>query len=328
MFFWKRNKDAVLYVHFPCFDGIISAVLTLLFLEHQDWKFKSIEPVNYALRNEWLHRHLAPKSAVVDFLYHPEAVFWVDHHQTSFINQQLWEDYQARSGDWRVYDNGSGSCALLLWRKFGGFFAADSRLEEMVKWADKIDSASYDSVEEALFGHHPALVLSSSLAVKADDQYCRFLIGNLRAQSLQAVAASKEVQSRFMQARALTDLGMQRVHETIHLESSVAVFEAEEKGTLINRYVPYYYYPSARYSIALVRSEKAIKITAMRNPWLHFESINLGAFMQKFGGGGHQRVGSLVLPLEREKESQGIVEELLTELHAQTKKEDVRAGVQ
>jgi nanoRNase/pAp phosphatase (c-di-AMP/oligoRNAs hydrolase) len=32
----------------------------------------------------------------------------------------------------------------------------------------------------------------------------------------------------------------------------------------------------------------------MRNPWREFDSVPLGTIFKKFGGGGHQRVASVV----------------------------------
>jgi hypothetical protein len=187
----------------------------------------------------------------------------------------------------------------------------------MVRWAAKIDSAHYDSVNEALFGDHPALVINTSLAAEPDGDYCRFLIHALGAEPLARVAESKEVQRRFRQARGLLDVGMRRVQAALRVKGGVASFRTEEKGALIPRYAPYYYSPEARYSVALVASEDSFRVTAMRNPWIEFESMNLGAFLQKFGGGGHARVGALVVPPERKREAEIAMEQLVIELQSQ-----------
>jgi len=313
LFHWRR--PATLYLHFPCFDGIVSAVLVSLFLEKsRGWRFKRIEPVNYGLKKTWLDTSLPERSVVVDFLYHPHAEFWADHHPTTFLTEQVKADFEQRRGAFRIYDKQSGSCALLLWRNVGETFRGDRRLEEMVHWAEKIDSAAYDSVEEAFSSVHPALILSRSLAVDADHQYCTFLVNRLRRTSLQEVARAEAVQTRFGRAQDLGWLGLERVRQTVRLEGDVAVFEANGEGALINRYSAYYFYPKAHYSIGVTRTEHSVVVTSMRNPWLDFESLNLGEFMREFGGGGHQRVGSVVLGKERGVEAHGIVERLLEKL--------------
>lgn len=308
--FWR--KRAALYIHFPCFDGVISGVLATLYLEKtRGWKFKRIQPVNYHMQKEWLDTLLPRRSAVVDFLFHPQAEFWADHHPTTFLTEQLRADFQNGNNPSRIYDRQSGSCASLLWRTIGSALQPDSRLEEMVRWAEKIDSAGYDSVEEAFSNAHPALVIYRSLTIEADQQYCEFLIRKLKKRSLQEMSGSKEVQRRFLRAQERSTLGLERVRQSIRMEGTVAVCEASSDGVLMNRYSPYYFYPQARYSIAVTHTKYGAKITAMRNPWINFESMNLGEFMRRFGGGGHQRVGSVNLPQEREGEAGKIVEELL-----------------
>ena len=318
IFPWR--KRAVLYVHFPCFDGVISGVLATLSLEEsRGWNFKTIRPVNYGLQKEWLNTRLPRHSAVVDFLYHPQAEFWADHHPTSFLTKELQADFETRKDPYRIYDRLSGSCASLLWRTVGEPFHADQRLEEMVRWAEKIDSAAYDSVEEAFSMGHPALVLNKSLAVEADSEYCRFLITTLRTASLEDTVQMEEVQERFVRARDRSLLGLERARQAVRLVDDVAVLDVqnddvEDEGVLISRYSPYYFYRQARYSIMIARSAGGSKITAMRNPWLHFESIELGQFMRQFGGGGHQRVGSVILQKERVGEAAKIVAQLLKEM--------------
>lgn len=319
LFYWR--KRATLYLHFPCFDGIISGVLAILFLEKaRGWKFETIEPVNYGLKKTWLDTSLPKRSAVVDFLYHPQAEFWADHHPTTFLTDRVRADFEQRKGSFRIYDKQSGSCASLLWLNMGKSLGDDQRLKEMVHWAEKIDSAAYNSVEEAFSSDHPALILNKSLAIDAASQYCTFLVGRLRRASLGAIVQAAEVQTRFAKAQELGSLGLERVRQTIHLEGDVAVFEANSEGVLMNRYSAYHFYPKARYSIGITHTKHSIVVTSMRNPWLDFESLNLGEFMTQFGGGGHQRVGTVVLDKERSAEAHGIARRLLEELNRTSEK--------
>lgn len=52
----------------------------------------------------------------------------------------------------------------------------------------------------------------------------------------------------------------------------------------------------------------------MRNPWWDFSSLPLGRIFEKFGGGGHQRVGSLLLRRDRSQDATEIVKSLLHEM--------------
>src|ERR1700730_12947447 len=172
------GNGAHLYFHSPCFDGIVSCVLTWDFLETcQDWSVEEIHSVNYDSKATWLSTSLSPKSAVVDFLYHPDAQFWADHHATTFLNEEVKSDFERRMSRWFVYDERSGSCSMLLWKHFANSFGyRNLRYENLVEWADRIDSARYTSVEEAIFGVNPALRINLSLAGRDGQEYYRNLV--------------------------------------------------------------------------------------------------------------------------------------------------------
>jgi hypothetical protein len=72
---------------------------------------------------------------------------------------------------------------------------------------------------------------------------------------------------------------------------------------VISRYAPYLAYPNARYSIGILPYRNGAKITAMRNPWRRFESRPLGQIFRRYGGGGHQRVASVLLRNKAKAES-------------------------
>jgi nanoRNase/pAp phosphatase (c-di-AMP/oligoRNAs hydrolase) len=55
----------------------------------------------------------------------------------------------------------------------------------------------------------------------------------------------------------------------------------------------------------------------MRNPWREFPSVPLGDIFSRFGGGGHQRVGALILPTERIADARAILDQILFELRTE-----------
>ncbi|MBI2999561.1 MAG: hypothetical protein HYY46_14095 [Deltaproteobacteria bacterium] len=306
-----------IYFHAPCFDGLVSAVLTWDFLEKkQDWSVPTLQAVNYDLRDNWLASNLARPCAVVDFLYHPDADFWADHHLTTFLTDAVREDFKRRQGPAIVYDDQAGSCAILLWEHLARAF--DHRNDSytgLVKWADKIDAARYDSVAEAIFPSAPALRISLGLVFGDRDGYCAGLVGALRKQSLEEVAELAEAKRRFNRALALIEAGLDRFKEAARLEKDgIVVFDVEAKDTIVSRYAPYYFYPEARYSAGILRWERGAKVTAMRNPWKEFEGVPLGKLCEELGGGGHRRVGSIFLSGERASGARDVLNRLLSEI--------------
>jgi hypothetical protein len=286
-----------LYFHSPCFDGIVSAVLAYDFLEARwGWSEISLNPVNYDARDRWLSRSLRRPFAIVDFLYHPDAHFWADHHSTAFLTEAAKRDFNDRR-EAMFFDERAPSCAGLLWRRFKADFGFDnSRYEELVQWADKIDSASYTSVDEAIRSEAPALRVALGLAVRHSSEVSIALVRALRKQSLHEIASLPFVRERHEEARTLIEFGLERFKRGAHLEDDgIVVFDVDSRDVIISRYAPFYFFPGARYSAGVVRWEGGAKITAMRNPWRDFPSVALGALAAELGGGGHQRVGSIAL---------------------------------
>lgn len=287
-----------LYFHSPCFDGIVSAAIASDYLEQiKGFPQTQLHAVNYDLRDEWLGTNLIRPAAIVDFLYHPGADFWADHHPTAFLNDDTRRDYERARGPDIFYDRSASSCAVLIWKYWGRTLPRPApHYEDLVEWADRIDSARYESVDETDALEAPALQISLAMSMYRGDAFSQHLVWLFRTHSLAEVAARPEVQTAFIRGRELRRHGQERLVENIGLtDKGIAVFDVKADDVLVNRYGPFIAYPDARYSAGIVRARDEAKIITMRNPWLEFPSAPLGEFCVKLGGGGHQRVGSVLV---------------------------------
>ncbi|HEV8640704.1 MAG TPA: hypothetical protein VGV13_06375 [Methylomirabilota bacterium] len=306
-----------LYFHSPCFDGIASAVLAWDFLETRgDWTNPILRAVNYDQRGHWLTSPLKAPAAVVDFLYHPNASFWADHHLTTFLDAAAQAHFSGRREPWLLYDAEADSCAGLLWRRFLADFGHRNALyADLVAWADKLDAARYESVDEAITGTTPALRLALGLAAGDPGDYCETLVRALRDLHLEEVANLPTARERYAKARALFDAGLDRFKRAAHLEGDdIVVFDVDATDVLVSRYAPYYFYPHARYSIGITRLADSAKVTAMRNPWYEFPSVPLGRIAEGLGGGGHQRVAAVLLQGEQAAHAGAVLCDFLAEI--------------
>jgi hypothetical protein len=317
----KNKRGDTLYVHYPCFDGLISGVLAWEFLEtQQHWTIRDVRPINYNVRDQWLSMSLGPRTAVVDFLYHPKAAFWVDHHLTSFVSGDAKSDFEHRKGFLPLlYDSHSGSSALLLWNRFARAMNYPDRYREMVDWAEKIDSAAYSSVYEAVLGDAPALRINFSLMSRDahTKAFCDYLMRQLRNRSLAEVAELPDIKTKYERVRELVERGLDHLRGRLTLLSNIVAFDVEASDdAMISRYAPYYFVPNADYSIGITRYPHGAKITSMRNPWRNFESIPLGTIFARYGGGGHQRVASVFLSEDRANNVEAIADDILRDIRA------------
>jgi len=310
------NHPVDLYFHSPCFDGAVSAVIACAYLESSKQRqVGSLRGVNYHLKNVWLktdnvddcYAESLPVTnrsfAVVDFLYHPAAILWADHHPTTFLSQEAKDNYQScQTNSECLYDSSAPSCAGLMWRKWSPRLRdVPAHFEELVQWADKIDSARYGSIEEAISLPSAALRINLALGTAKEADFSQRLVRLFRAMPLEAVAAQPEVCQEYEKGRILQQQGLERLRNAVHLnDQSIVVFDVDGDGVLVNRYAPFHFFPDARYSAGVVRSrdkcgQSRCKITAMRNPWIEFQSALLGQMCAVLGGGGHRRVGSIIL---------------------------------
>ena len=319
------GKVVHLYFHSPCFDGTVSAAIASTYLEQvRGYSEVLLHNVNYQLKDRWLAAELEHPCAIVDFLYHPAADFWADHHPTAFLNDETQHHYENRSGPDLFYDSQAPSCAGLIWRQWGTMLSPrPAHYKELVQWADRIDSARYESVEEAISLKVPPLQISLALAVSRNEAFSQHLVRLFREHSLNEVAARPEVQTEFKKGRTLHQRGFQRLKEAIRqTENGIVVFDVNGDGVIVNRYVPFYFYPHARYSAGIVRTGGKAKLTAMRNPWIEFSCAPLGQLCVPLGGGGHQRVCSILV---QDEDPQMVLSKLLDSVAAWEQKRSTEA---
>jgi hypothetical protein len=207
-----------------------------------------------------------------------------------------------------------------LRRHFADCFGfKNPRYDEMVEWADRIDSARYASVEEAVLGDAPALQIRASLAAGKGRALSKQLVDRLRTSTLEQVAGLPMVRKRAGKVQRKIAAGLDRFAQAAEVhDGDIVVFDVTTpKNDMISRYAPYYFFPEARYSVGIERSPKSAKITAMRNPWREFPSVDLGKIFDGFGGGGHQRVGAVILAGIRAQEAGSILAEITRQIREQ-----------
>lgn len=290
-----------LFFHAPCFDGAVSCALAWSILAERGWTVEDLVPINYGVRPTWLTDPLPQPMAIVDFLYHPNAVLWADHHQTTFLNKADQRNCRLFKRANLIYDPNASACAQLLWSRSGPVFRrVHNRFRTAVEWARRIDSADYDTVKQAVLGHNAAIRINMSLA-SGDKSFPIRLVRLFRERALTEIANDPEVKSLARQTRERVHAGLKLFRQSAELSpDGLALFDVSAPDALVSRYAPYLVYPKARYSLGVIRTPERTTITAMRNPWKRFRSVQLGKIFENEGGGGHQRVASAVIPSDQQ----------------------------
>jgi hypothetical protein len=309
-------RHQLLYFHAPCFDGLVSGAIVWDYLKAtREWKRVRPRGVNYGARSYW--GRLRPKAsfAVVDFLFHPQAAFWADHHATTFITPESRQIYERHRSDTFIYDPSEPSCSQLIWDHLNRSHGYQNpRFAQMVEWATKIDAARYSSVDEVFDSTSPALIINRALGQFDDPRACEPILRHLTHKELDELASMPVIKKHANRALRLAADGFKRFERGAHLVDDIVVFDVDGRNTVINRYSPYRVFPTARYSAGIIRKNDGIRITAMRNPWKEFESAPLGRIFEQVGGGGHQRVATVVLKSDRAAEAPRVLEAVLSSI--------------
>ena len=317
------TQEDTLHFHAPCFDGLISAVVASDYLETaQDWNIQKYLPMTYNLDEAWLQERLPQRSAIVDFLYHPDATFWVDHHMTTFLDENKDNTSGAARKNYElalksdlnrtlIYDKTAKSGAGLLWKHVQNFVSDKQRYAEMIAWAEKTDSASYDTPEQAVYGEDYALRIAHGLGTRipGNEEFLKTILQELRHKTLQEVAALPLIYDRFIERRTKIEEGMEILRKNARVtDDGIGFYEVTLNANQeIPRFGLFLEKPEIRYSLTLIHGPNSSKISASRNPWGEMNIASLGDIFRNHGGGGHHSVGSTIIPkeigIEKAKES-------------------------
>ena len=191
---------------------------------------------------------------------------------------------------------------------------------DLIHWANIVDGAQYESPEAAVEMAAPAMKLTMVIESTQDSGFVPRLIPLLTEMPLAEVLVQPFV------ADLLPPL-MERHHQALELIRSRS---EEHDGTIFfditdhptegfNKFIPYYLHPEATYSIGLSKSSFRTKVAVGSNPWTkadHAKMVNLAQICERYGGGGHARVGAISFPPDQEDRARAAAEEIVAELRA------------
>jgi hypothetical protein len=317
------------FYHDKCFDGACSASLFTRFhrectAQGASYSYHGLVHRAGALFDE--SEFTGDENAIVDFKYSasPRITWWFDHHLSAFLTPQDHEHFLICQRDpacakRKFFDPEYISCtsfiAHIASTKFG-FNAAP--VANLVHWASIVDGAKYESPEAAVEMAAPAMKLTLIIESTQDPAFIPRLIPLLTEIPLAEILTQPFV------APLLPPL-LERHQEAINLIRS----RAEEKnGTIFfditdhplegfNKFIPYYLFPHATYSIGLSKSSFRTKVAVGSNPWTKMDPakmVNLAEICERYGGGGHARVGAISFPPDQEAKARVAAAEIVDEL--------------
>jgi hypothetical protein len=316
----------ILY-HDHCFDGAASAAFFSRFMEAKFYPDAQFEFTGLAHKASQLFEPSlfdGDVNAIVDFKYStdPHLTWWFDHHQSAFLTPEDAEHFRHDTSGRKMYDPNFRSCTMYIAtvaRERFGFEAPD--LAELVSWADIVDGAQYASAEEAVNLGEAAMRLTLVIESAKGSEIVQKIIRMMRHRRLEEIAADPAILEVYkpLYERHLRSIDV--IRQQARCKNGVVFFDLvglDLEG--YNKFIPYYLFPQSIYTVSVSTSSFRTKVSVGSNPWA-FQPVNynLASICERYGGGGHPRVGAISFEIGAVEEARRAAHEIADELGSEAR---------
>jgi hypothetical protein len=321
--------DLKVWYHDRCFDGACSASLFTRFHRECLGTARTYHYGGLAHRPGGLFQFAdfsGGENAIVDFKYSsdPRVTWWFDHHQSAFLTPEDQADFERGQADGtqvmrKFFDPHYTSCTGWIAHVAKTKFGFDtSGLTELMYWADIVDGAKYESAQAAVEMKEPAMKLTMVIEGAQDDALIPKMIPLLTERTLQEVLDQDFVQGRVAPLMERHLRGIEVIRKRSACEKGVITFDLMDlQMEGYSKFIPYYVHPEGTYVVGLSKGSFRTKVSVGTNPWTKkpvADLVNLAAICERFGGGGHPRVGAVSFPADREDLARAAAAEIQAEL--------------
>jgi hypothetical protein len=174
-------------------------------------------------------------------------------------------------------------------------YGYDRDLTELVKWSDIIDSAGYETVEQALdysisaLRIHAALFYSESSSNFTVSEFISYLLEyNFDLKKICEIPIVNFL-AKEAEVKLHNDMNAYSKFLYTHENGHVITWDTSSYLKNANRFIPFLLEKASYYSIGIRRPNKIYEIAYGKNPWCKKKSIiDTGKILKDwYGGGGH-----------------------------------------
>jgi nanoRNase/pAp phosphatase (c-di-AMP/oligoRNAs hydrolase) len=308
--------------HDSCFDGAASAaVFTRFYKErvHPDAKV-TYEGLSHGAGAGAIDERLftGDENAIVDFRYSqsPKLTWWFDHHKSAFQQPGDEEHFKKDGSGRKFHDPHRKSCTRYLAEICAEKFGFETRpLGELLHWAEIVDGALFDSPTMAVELKEPALELMTVLEANRDPSFMHSVISDLTSKSLAEIVAREDVRARLSPLMKRHTQAIEVVRKKASIQNGVVTFDVADDGfDSLNKFISYYLYPDARYTVWVGKSDRRSKVSIGSNPWKRDRTHDLSRIAERYGGGGHPVVAAITFKAEELPRARAAAAEIAAEL--------------
>jgi hypothetical protein len=259
------------------------------------------------------------ENAIVDFKYSssPNITWWFDHHESAFLTPSDAEHFEQDQSNRKFYDPAFKSCtsfiAMIAQQRFG---FDPTPVADLVHWTDVIDGALYPDARTAVEMEAPAMKLTMVIESAPDHGFVPNLIPLLASKSLGEILQEPFVAPLLPPLLKRHELSIGILKERTECKDGTIFFDVTDHDLEgYNKFIPYYLHPESVYSVGLSKSSFRVKVSVGSNPWAPQEpEVNLARICERYGGGGHARVGAISFNVNQHAEAIKASQEIVAEL--------------
>lgn len=316
--------DALVATHGHCFDGLASAVLFTRLLKHVEsasmrftYRACGYGPGQRPIDSGFF---TGAQNAILDYRFYaaPELNWYFDHHRTAFATPEDRASFDGRAGaNHFFFDATYPSCTKLIADVARTHFDLDmSPLAELIHWANIVDSAAFDSPEQAIERRDPVLQLVSVVEHYAGDAFVSKLVPLLLEHPVAEIASSRDIQRKYKPIRKRHERFVKRVEERSERRGRVVLVDLTDSVLeTIGKFVTYALYPDAIYSVVVALLKNGAKISVGYNPWSGQPlDADISEICARHGGGGHRVVGAIQFRANDIERARVVAREIAAEL--------------
>jgi hypothetical protein len=312
------------FYHDKCFDGASSAALFSRF-----YRERIRSDVNFVFSG-LLHRAGSlfnekdfdgDENAIVDFKYSssPKITWWFDHHLSAFLTPADAAHFEQDQSNRKFYDPDFKSCTSFIATVAQQRFGFDpTPVADLVHWTDIVDGALYTDARTAVEMRAPAMKLTMIIESNSTHDFLPRLIPLLASKPLGEILEEPFVASLLPPLLERHQRSIAILRERTELKDGTLFFDVSDlelEG--YNKFVPYYLQPESIYSVGLSKSSFRVKVSVGSNPWAPSPPVvNLAKICERYGGGGHARVGAISFDVTQQEAARKAAQEIVAELRA------------
>ena len=296
------------------FDGLVCAVLLVEKGIVDDYTFVHPKDVQDGKIQATANDVLA------NIPYVPGCGLWFDHHSS--------EDERLKTGDLKFEGEvrAAPSAAQVIWDYYGGSNTFDKRLIPLLEATNKTDSGNL--TKDEILNPEDWIILSFIMDPRtglgrfkdyriSNHQLMMDMILYCRTMTASEIIENYDVQERIMRYFDQQDFFTDMLKRDSEVRGNVVVTNLKEELTIYsgNRFIIYALFPEQNIDVRVMwgRDNQNIVFACGHSILNRTSKTDVGKLMLKYGGGGHQMVGTCQVPVEKGEE---ILEEIVAQINS------------